>query len=127
QVAVLEQWVKMGAPDPRVATTTSAAPAPISVSLEEGKKFWSYQPVRDPAIPAVRSPAWPANPVDYFILSKLEEKSLSPAPPVNKRSLIRRATFDLTGLPPTPEEVESFVADTGEVDRKSTRLNSSHS
>jgi hypothetical protein len=107
QVAVLEQWVKMGAPDPRAGAATATAAVP----LDEAKKFWSYQPVKDPPIPAVRNPAWPAGPIDYFVLQKLEQKGLTPAPPAEKRTLIRRATFDLTGLPPTPEEVEAFVAD----------------
>jgi hypothetical protein len=113
QVAVLEQWVKVGAPDPRGrgAGGAFATPAASGVPLEEGKKFWSYQPVNDPPIPAVHNPAWPAGAVDYFVLAKLEEKGLQPAPPVDKRALIRRATFDLTGLPPTPEEVEAFIAD----------------
>ena len=112
QVALLEEWVKMGAPDPRVGAAAAAAAPATAVPLEEAKKFWSYQPLQDHAVPPVRNPAWPAGPVDCFVLAKLEEKGLAPAPPADKRTLIRRATFDLTGLPPTPEEVEAFVADT---------------
>ena len=109
QVALLEQWVKMGAPDPRDG---AAAAAPAAVPLDEAKKFWSYQPVQDPPVPAVKNATWPAGPIDHFVLAKLEEKGMTPAPAADKRALIRRATFDLTGLPPTPEEVDAFLADT---------------
>ena len=113
KVVLFEQWVKMGAPDPRdKAPTPTAGPAPGAVNLEEGKKFWSFQPVQDPPVPAMHNANWPASAVDRFLLAKLEEKGLAPAPPADKRALIRRATYDLTGLPPAPQEVEAFVADT---------------
>jgi hypothetical protein len=113
QVAVLEQWVAMGAPDPRVATAAAPAPATGAMTLEQAKQYWAYQPVKDPAVPVVNNVAWPKSAVDCFVLAKLEGKGLSPAPQADKRALIRRATFDLTGLPPTPEYVEAFVADSG--------------
>ncbi len=72
---------------------------------------WSFQPVRDFAPPEVRNAAWPQSPVDCFILARLEDQNLSPAEPADKRTLLRRATFDLTGLPPTPVEIEEFLAD----------------
>ena len=75
------------------------------------KSHWSFQPVRDPAPPAVRDAAWIKSPLDRFVLAKLEQQGLRPSPPADKRTLIRRVTFDLIGLPPTPEEVEAFVAD----------------
>ncbi|HMC09671.1 MAG TPA: DUF1549 domain-containing protein, partial [Pirellulaceae bacterium] len=75
------------------------------------KRPWSFQPVRDVAPPKVRNVAWPQSPVDCFILERLEEQSLSPAEPADKRTLIRRATFDLTGLPPTLAEIDAFLAD----------------
>ncbi|NBR83893.1 MAG: DUF1549 domain-containing protein [Verrucomicrobia bacterium] len=81
-------------------------------SLEVGRKHWAFQPLRRIESPAVRDAAWPRNDVDRFILAALEAKGLKPSPEADRRTLIRRATFDLLGLPPTPEEVEAFVADT---------------
>ena len=73
--------------------------------------MWSFQPVANPAPPEVRDPAWPASPIDRFVLARLEASGLSPSPPADKSALIRRVTFDLIGLPPTPEEVAAFVRD----------------
>ena len=109
EIASLEAWVKMGAPDPR--SETNNAPPAYSVNIEEGKKFWSFQPVKSPTPPSTKNRRWVRNDIDRFLLAKLEEKGLSPAPDADKRTLIRRATFDLTGLPPTPEEVDTFLAD----------------
>jgi hypothetical protein len=95
QVADLVAWIKMGAPyGGPVAATPATAPV-----------FWAAVPPKEVSVPAG------ANPVDYFIQSKLREKNLLPAPPAFRRALIRRATFDLTGLPPTPKEVNEFLAD----------------
>jgi hypothetical protein len=105
QVADLTAWVKMGAPYPAAAGGGPADP----IAAARGK--WPFSPVARPAVPDVRQAAWPKNPIDHFILGKLEEKNLKPAAPADKRALIRRATYDLTGLPPTVEEVESFLAD----------------
>ena len=77
----------------------------------EEKSFWAYQPVRDPAPPAVKNEASIKTPVDRFVQSKLDELGLASAPPADKLSLLRRVTFDLTGLPPTPEEVDAFLKD----------------
>ena len=104
QVSTLEEWVKMGAPDPR-----GKPQAPIATARKE--KHWAFQPVQSPAIPAVKNKAWVKTPIDNFILSKLEAARLAPSAPADKRTLIRRATFDLTGLPPTPAEVEDFLRD----------------
>lgn len=110
EIDALVEWVRMGAPDPR--TDAGPQPAASSASLsEERRKWWSFQPVRDPAVPQVRDESWSHNEIDRFILSKLETQGMQPAPLADKRTLIRRATFDLTGLPPTPEEVEAFIAD----------------
>ena len=78
---------------------------------EEKRRFWSFQPVKAVPVPAVQDESWPRTPVDRFILAGLEEKGLAHAPPAEKRTLIRRATFDLIGLPPTPSEIEEFLAD----------------
>src|SRR5215468_10581717 len=104
-----EDWVKMGAPAPR-ATSNVASNQP-AYNFEEARKFWSFQPVRDHHPPKVKNEAWVKSPIDRFILAKLEEKSLKPVADADKRALIRRATFDLTGLPPTPDEVEAFLKD----------------
>jgi mono/diheme cytochrome c family protein len=110
QVRDLEAWVKMGAPDPRVKAA-KAAPAKRVIDVAEGRKFWAFQPVAKPVPPQVRKTSWVQSPVDAFILSKLEEKRLKPATTADRRPLIRRATFDLVGLPPTPAEIEAFLAD----------------
>ncbi|MBI3695969.1 MAG: DUF1553 domain-containing protein [Acidobacteria bacterium] len=75
------------------------------------RKYWAFQPVTKPAVPVVKNKAWVQNPIDAFILAKLEEKKIPPAARADKITLIRRATFDLTGLPPRPQDVEAFLAD----------------
>jgi hypothetical protein len=108
QVADLTAWVKMGAPDPR---TAKPARTTAGMSLEEGRRFWSFQPIKDRPVAQVKNTAWPRNPIDRFILARLEKVGLAPAPPTDKRTLLRRVTFDLIGLPPTPAEVDAFLAD----------------
>jgi cytochrome c553 len=108
-----EQWIKLGAPDPRTATATAAVKNQ-PYNFDEAKKFWSFQPVKNVVVPTVRNPAWVKTPIDNFILAKLEEKRLKPVNDADKRTLLRRATFDLTGLPPTPQEVEAFLRDTAD-------------
>jgi hypothetical protein len=110
QIRDFENWVKMGAPDPRAAGAALPPPKP-AINFVEGRKFWSYRPLSDPAAPAVREKSWPRNAIDRFILAKLEEKNLPHAGDADRRTLLRRATFDLIGLPPTPEEMEAFLAD----------------
>src|SRR5437763_12131545 len=94
----------MGAPDPRMATAGQAW-------KDDSKTHWAWQKLSKPAAPEVKDASWAKTPVDNFILAKLEEKDLKPNPPADKRTLIRRATFDLIGLPPTPEEIDDFVKD----------------
>jgi len=110
EVAALEKWVKIGAPDPRVAKSAVAKPQ-MGMSIEEGRRFWSFQPVSAPSIPPVKNTDWVRTPIDAFVLAKLEENGLKPAPPADKRTLLRRVTFNLTGLPPTPAEVQAFLDD----------------
>jgi hypothetical protein len=107
QIADLTTWVRMGAPDPREG---NAALDP-AVYWARARRHWAFRPVRKPALPAVKDSAWIRTPVDAFILVKLEEHGLRPSPPADKRVLIRRAYFDLIGLPPTPEDVDAFVHD----------------
>ncbi len=104
----LIEWVRMGAPDPRDG---GAGKKLVGATIEEGRKFWSFQPVKDPPVPKVENKKWVQSPVDAFVLAKITEKGLTPAEPADKRVLLRRATYDLTGLPPTPEEVDAFLAD----------------
>ena len=111
QIADLVSWVKMGAPDPRVAPTQpalAAKPAP-AYDFVAARKQWAFQKPKEPVVPAVKNQRWVKSPIDRFILAKLEAKKLAPAPPAEKRALIRRATFDLIGLPPTPAEVADFL------------------
>jgi hypothetical protein len=103
-IADLEAWVKMGAPDPRDGDTGTKR-----IDLEKAKEFWSFRAVTRPQIPKTKSQI--TNPIDVFILAKLEAKGLKPAPLADKRTLLRRATYDLTGLPPTPEEIAAFLKD----------------
>ncbi len=112
EVAALERWVALGLPWPEAAVTPAAtAPASAYRITDEQRRFWSFRPVRGVEPPPVRDAAWPANPVDRFILAGLEAAGLEPSPPADRATLIRRATFDLTGLPPTPDEVAAFLAD----------------
>ncbi len=106
-----ETWVKIGAPDPRDGSSKPVARS--GIDIEKGRQFWSFRPVTDPPLPEVKGQdeRWRASPVDRFVLAKLEEKGLTPAPPADRRTLLRRATFDLTGLPPTPEDAEAFLED----------------
>ncbi len=113
EIATLTRWVEQGALWP-VSTASKAGGAKVKpFDLRERAKHWSWQPVRDPAPPAVKDGDWPINAVDRFLLARLEAKGIAPAPEADRRTLIRRLTFDLTGLPPSPEEVEAFVDDQG--------------
>ena len=107
-IKVFEQWVRMGAPDPR----TESSPAAETPSLEDGS-HWAFQtPHNQPmSVPSVKNRTWPRNEIDRFILAQLETREMTPAPRASRRVLIRRATFDLTGLPPTAEEVDQFLQD----------------
>jgi uncharacterized protein DUF1549/uncharacterized protein DUF1553/cytochrome c len=105
EIIALVQWVKAGAPGGTKEATTQR-PTPNAQ-----RPLWSLQPLKRPPLPPVKNPAWCRTPVDRFVLAKLEAKRLKPSPHADRRTLIRRASFDLTGLPPSPEEVEAFVGD----------------
>jgi hypothetical protein len=107
EVKALEAWVKMGAPDPREAVVAAKHATPRVIDIAAGSKHWAFRPIENSKVPALKT----ENPIDAFIIEKLTEKGLTLAAPADKRTLIRRATFDLTGLPPTPEEVDAFLAD----------------
>jgi Protein of unknown function (DUF1553)/Protein of unknown function (DUF1549)/Planctomycete cytochrome C len=103
QVADLTDWVRMGAPFPEAAQ--------VRDPRDEGRNFWAFRPPQDPPIPAVKDTRWARSDLDRLVLATLEAKGLRPTPPADRRTLIRRATFDLTGLPPTPEEIDAFLRD----------------
>ena len=107
EIAILEQWVKLGAPDPR--TSGTMAKKQTGLSLEEGRKFWSYAPVQKPAVPAVKDAAWARGDLDRFILAKIEAAGAQPAPDATPEALVRRLYYDLVGLPPTPEQIDAFA------------------
>jgi hypothetical protein len=111
QVADLTRWIKMGAPWPGGEKTATGAKRGEMIVTDKDRQHWAFRPVTRPPIPAVRNPAWVKNPIDAFILAKLEGKGLAPNPPAEKHELARRLYFDLTGLPPSPKEVEDFLND----------------
>ncbi|HEV3138399.1 MAG TPA: DUF1549 domain-containing protein, partial [Pirellulales bacterium] len=113
EIADLTAWVAQGtpwpdAPKPDPPRESDGAPPELSAS---DRAFWAFQSPRDVGVPPVGDAAWPQNALDRFVLASLEGRGLAPSPPADKRTLIRRATFDLHGLPPTPEEVDAFLAD----------------
>ncbi|RUL88220.1 DUF1553 domain-containing protein [Tautonia sociabilis] len=108
-IADFEEWVARGAPDPREGAT---APSPrAGIDLEAGREHWAYQPPREWPAPEVSDADWPITEIDRFILHRLEAEGLRPVPDADRVTLIRRLSFDLTGLPPTPEEIDAFVRD----------------
>ena len=109
QIADLTTWVKMGAPDPR--KDDAKISSKLSGLTDKARSHWAYQPVTKPTPPVVKNRSWPRTGIDSFILAKLEEKGMFPMPDASKEALLRRATYDLTGLPPTPNEVQNFAAD----------------
>ena len=120
QIAVLTRWVNMGAPYPAALQGTTPAPGAATTPARKGPppvnaetmRWWSFQPVKAVAVPKVKNKTWVRNPVDSFVLARLEKAGLTPAPPASKTALLRRASYDLTGLPPSPADVRAFLADT---------------
>jgi Protein of unknown function (DUF1549)/Protein of unknown function (DUF1553)/Planctomycete cytochrome C len=117
ELDILTRWVKDGVPwtsrpAPTLASTPATPSAPAaSRAIAAARREWSYQPVVRPAVPLVKGRDAIRNPIDAFILARLEVEGLRPAPEADRATLIRRLTYDLTGLPPTPEEVDAFLAD----------------
>jgi mono/diheme cytochrome c family protein len=110
EIDTLSQWVKMGAPWPK----TTAPVRTGKVITDDMRKWWSFQPLMVTEVPVIKDPtlkSWAKTDIDHYVLAKLEEQGLKPAPMADKRTLIRRATLDLTGLPPTPEDIEAFEKD----------------
>lgn len=111
QIADLAKWIQMRAPDPRSEDTAAVVKARSEIDWDKARDFWSLKPLSKIAPPIVKNSNWPANPIDQLICAKLETAGLSPAKDANKQTLIRRATFDLIGLPPAQEDIEAFEAD----------------
>jgi hypothetical protein len=110
EIAILERWVAMGAPDPRVAAAAPVA-AKSGVDIEAGRRHWAYQPVVAPPVPALQKDPWPHNEVDAFLKRRLDQAGLVPAADADAHEWLRRISLDLTGLPPTEEEIADFIAD----------------
>ncbi len=108
QIADLTQWIKIGAPWPASAVALQPAGKQIT---DENRAWWSFQPLKAPAIPTGKDAGWAKTDIDRLVLAKLDAKGLKPNPQADRRTLIRRATLDLTGLPPTDAEVQAFLAD----------------
>ena len=112
-IADFEQWIRRGAPDPRTGgeQTVVAARTAETFDYGPGREHWAFRRVEDPALPDVENEAWVSHALDRFILARLEERGLAPVAPADKRTLLRRATFDLIGLAPSEAEIEDFLAD----------------
>ena len=112
EIEALTAWIKMGAPWPGAMRKTVSTEQPSGQRwTEDQRNHWAFQPVRAQDPPAVTNEAWAQNPIDHFILAKLEGEDLSPAPRADPLPLLRRAKYDLHGLPPTEAEIEEFLAD----------------
>jgi hypothetical protein len=108
EIEALEQWVKSGAFWPDETLEPAAGSRPIGA---EQRAFWSFQALKKPALPSPESQRRPASDIDRLVLARLEAQGLAQVAPADRATLIRRTTLDLTGLPPTPEQVAAFVAD----------------
>ena len=106
-IADFEQWIKMGAPDPR----EGSAAISLKMTAEEAKTFWSFQPVKAPTLPEVADKTWAWNDLDRYVRAAQEAKDIKPVGDADRMTLVRRIYFDLTGLPPTPQQTSAFIND----------------
>lgn len=112
KIAILERWVREGLPFAPGKEEVVKSPEHKKHEITaEDRNWWAYRPLKRPAVPTVKNTAWLRSPIDAFVLSRLEEKGLIPVAPADRVALIRRVTYDLTGLPPTPDEIDGFVRD----------------
>jgi hypothetical protein len=109
-IADFRHWVEIGAPLPE-EKSASAAPVRSAIDFDQGRRFWSFRPASERTPPTVSQPGWARNRIDAFVLDGLDKHALRPSPESERRTLIRRVTFDLIGLSPTPDEVDAFVND----------------
>ncbi len=122
-VDLLARWIDLGAAydAPLVEGAQAAGKKPLTVT-DKDRDYWAYRPLQSPAPPAVKDAAWPANPIDRFVLAKLDAKGIAPAADADPLTLLRRVTFDLTGIPPTPEEADAFLKDCERVSDSAFRI-----
>jgi len=120
EIGLLTKWVEMGAPWPD-AEPSAAASRETGYDWDHFRnEHWSFVPVKKPGPPTVQQPTWPRNEIDHFVLARLEEKQLAPNPLAPAHALVRRIYLDLIGIPPTPEHVSRFVAETETDQRRAT-------
>src|SRR4051812_19888635 len=115
-IAAFEKWIADGVPWPagitmQAAATKPTAPSAASTITAEQRAWWAFKPLANPTAPEVSNVEWPKTDIDRFVLARLEKEGLAPVRPADRRSLIRRATLDLTGLPPTADEIDAFLKD----------------
>jgi hypothetical protein len=111
EVDHLKRWIELQMPWPLAHASAGVASSGAPARSDQARDWWAFRPVRPAAPAAIKDVAWPRTAIDRFILTELEDRGMTPAGPADRQTLIRRATFDLTGLPPAPEEVESFLSD----------------
>jgi len=111
QVEAFAEWVRMGAPDPRESAVVAEVPDKPAYNWDEARKHWAYQPIKKTVPPNNVAPEWAGNPIDRFTAAKLSEQKLKPLAEAHKRTWLRRVTYDLTGLPPSPAELDAFLKD----------------
>ena len=101
QIGLIRAWIDQGA----------KWPDGLGSKATEIKKHWAYVPPKWPLVPSVRDAVWPQNPIDRFVLARLEKEQIAPSPPADRERLLRRVALDLIGLPPTIDQVDAFLAD----------------
>ncbi len=107
-LSAFKTWIELGSPDPRVSTLSKKQ---LGLSLEAGREFWAYRPLTKPIVPTANDPSWNTNTIDRFVSAGLQKQKMIPAPQASREVLARRLYFDLTGLPPTPEQLMAFIND----------------
>lgn len=108
EIDLLIEWVKRGSPFPG---PVSNSPKPAAIDYQSARQFWSFRMATEKPLPNIRNRSWPRQRLDFFVLARMENHGLAPTPEVDRQAFIRRVSFDLTGLPPTPDEVQQFVSD----------------
>ncbi len=108
-IADFEKWVSMGAPDPRDEVKTVAKPS--TINIDKGRQYWAFQPPQKPIVPKVKNAKWSNEAIDRFLLARMEKEHVTPVLDADRATWLRRVTLDLSGLPPTPEEIDEFAQD----------------